>query len=88
MRIGIDAREAAQAHRIARASRNGELTWYERLQLRAEQARIYAMERAAKRDGYISGWEARRIEQAQDAASQHIYRESHDSQTSWRRREW
>jgi uncharacterized membrane protein YebE (DUF533 family) len=84
----IDAREAEQARRIERASRNGELTWYEKLKLRAEQARIYAMERAAKRDGYISGYEARRIERAQDAASRDIYRESHDGQTSWRRRQW
>ena len=85
----IDAREAAQAHRIERAARHGQLTWYERMALAREQAHIYRMERAAKRDGYISGEEARRIERAQDAASQHIYRESHDGQTSWRRRrEW
>jgi hypothetical protein len=84
----IDAREAEQARRIERASRNGELTWYEKLKLRAEQARIYAMERFAKRDGFIDGREARRIERAQDAASRDIYRESHDSQTSWRRHQW
>src|SRR5262245_57796098 len=84
----IDAREAAQARRIERGIRNGELTWHEQLKLKAEQARIYAMERAAKRDGYIDAYEARRIERAQDAASRHIYRETHDDQTSWRRREW
>ena len=84
----IDAREGEQARRIERGIRNGELTWYERLRLRAEQARIYALERAARRDGYIDGREARRIERAQDAASRDIYRETHDGQTSWRRREW
>ena len=84
----IDAREAAQAYRIQRARRHGELTWYELMKLRAEQARIHRMERAAKRDGYISREEARRIERAQDAASRDIYRESHDGQTSWWRRVW
>lgn len=84
----IDAREAEQADRIERGSRNGQLTWYERMALTREQARIDRMEREAKRDGYISGEEARRIERAQDAASRHIYSESHDGQTSWRRRQW
>jgi hypothetical protein len=46
------------------------------------------MEAWAKRDGYVSRDEARRIEAAQDAASRHIYRESHDGQTAWRRRVW
>ena len=84
----IDAREAEQAYRIGRAGHNGQLTWYERWALAREQARIHRMERAAKRDGHIDGYEARRIERAQDAASRHIYRESHDGQTAWRRREW
>jgi len=82
----IDAREAAQARRIAHARRTGQLTWYESLSLKAEQRRIHRLERLAKRDGHISREEARRIEYAQDAASRHIYRESHDGQTSWWRR--
>ena len=41
------------------------------------------MERWAKRDGYVSREEARRIENAQDAASRHIRREKHDGQTTW-----
>ena len=84
----IDAREAEQARRIERGSRNGELTRYEQFKLEREQARIYAMERAAKRDGFIDGREFRRIERAQDAADRDIYREDHDAQTSRRRREW
>jgi uncharacterized membrane protein YebE (DUF533 family) len=84
----IDGREAAQARRIEHGVRDGQLTWYETLRLRAEQARIYAMERLAKRDGYIDGREARRIERAQNAADRDIYGESHDRQTAWRRHQW
>ncbi len=63
----IDNREARQADRINEGRRSGELTWLGGERLRAEQARIHQMERWAKRDGYISREEARRIEQAQDA---------------------
>jgi hypothetical protein len=84
----IDAREAAQARRIEHARRSGELTWYEAMKLKAEQHRIRRMEAWARRDGSISRDEARRIEAAQDAAGRHIYRESHDGQTAWRRRTW
>ena len=84
----IDAREAAQARRIQQARRAGELTWYETLKLKAEQRRIHRMEADAKRDGYVSRSEARRIQAAQDEASRSIYRESHDGQTSLRRKVW
>jgi hypothetical protein len=84
----IDAREAAQARRIQQARRAGELTWYETLKLKAEQRRIYRMEADAKRDDYVSRSEARRIQAAQDEASRSIYRESHDGQTSLRRKVW
>jgi hypothetical protein len=84
----IDAREAAQARRIMHARRTGELTLSEAMKLKAEQRRIYAMEAWARRDGTISSTEARRIENAQDAASGHIYRESHDGQKAWWRRAW
>ena len=46
------------------------------------------MEADAKRDGYVSRSEARRIQAAQDEASRSIYRESHDGQTSLRRKVW
>lgn len=82
----IDAREAAQARRIEHARRTGQLTWFEKMRLNGEQRRIHRMERAAERNGHISREEARRIERAQDAASRHIYRESHDGQTTWRNR--
>jgi hypothetical protein len=82
----IDARESNQAYRIHRASRNGELTWSEKIRLWGEQARIHRMERRAYRDGYVSRHEAREIERAQDAASRHIRHESRDGQTAWWRR--
>ena len=84
----IDVREAAQARRIEHNRRAGELTWYEAAKLKAEQRRIHAMEAWARRDGHISRAEARRIEAAQDAASRHIYRESHDGQAARSRRRW
>jgi hypothetical protein len=82
----IDARQAEQAYRIAHNRRTGQLTLIEKWKLGAEQRRIAAMERHAKGDGYVSQSEARRIGAAQDLASRHIHRESHDGQTSWWRR--
>jgi uncharacterized membrane protein YebE (DUF533 family) len=82
----IDARELNQAERIYNASRRGDLTWYETFRLRQEQARIRRLEAAAKADGYVSPYEARRIEHAQDRASYHIYDQAHDRQRAWWRR--
>jgi hypothetical protein len=84
----IDAREAAQARRIEQGRRNGQLTWYETRKLLSEQRRIHRMEAWARRDGYISREEAVRIGRAQNRAARHIYQESHDGQTAWRRRVW
>jgi hypothetical protein len=82
----IDARRADQANRIAYARRTGQLTLTEKWRLKAEQRQIAAMERYAARDGYISPREAYAINQAQNRAAYHIYRESHDGQVSWWRR--
>jgi hypothetical protein len=79
----IDIRRAEQAYRIRHYRYVGELTLLEQWRLQAEQRRIAATERAAERDGYISRAEARRIGEAQDRASWHIYRESHDGQKAW-----
>jgi hypothetical protein len=84
----IDARQAEQAYRIRHNRHTGRLTLAEKLRLQAEQRYIARMERAAKADGYISRNEARRIGEAQDRASWHIYRESHDGQRAWWRRAW
>jgi phosphoglycerate-specific signal transduction histidine kinase len=82
----IDQRQADQAQRIEQARRSGELTRSETNSLRAEQARIADLERRAKSDGVVTRNEARTIANAQNAASRHIYQESHDSQRSWYRR--
>jgi len=84
----IDQRQAEQARRIANARRSGELTWFERQRLLREQAAIRRMERAARSDGHISRREARSIYEAQNEASRHIYRESHDRQRAWWQRLW
>ena len=42
----------------------------------------------AKADGYISPYERDRIRAAQNAASRHIYEESHDGNRRWFRRWW
>ena len=82
----IDNREAAQERRIEQGRRSGELTMRETITLKAEQARIEAMERRAKADGVVTRNEARQIEHAQDVASRHIYQETHDSQKAWWKR--
>jgi hypothetical protein len=79
----IDRREARQADRIREGLASGQLTRWEARRLWYEQRRIHHMERWAKRDGFISREEARRIEQAQDNAGRHIRRERHDGQSSW-----
>jgi O-methyltransferase involved in polyketide biosynthesis len=79
----IDNREARQAARIREGRASGELTRWEAHRLWQEQRRIHQIERWAKRDGFVSREEARRIEQAQDEASRHIRRERHDGQSSW-----
>jgi hypothetical protein len=82
----IDRRQTEQARRINYARHSGQLTWTEKFRLNAEQRRIARMERVARSDGVITRREARRIEHAQDAASRHIYGESHDGQRAlWRR---
>ena len=88
----IDQRQARDAQRIEEGRRSGQLTPREYTQLKAEQARIASIERAAKADGVVTRQEARTIADAQDAASRHIYQEKHDGETvrthRWYRRWW
>lgn len=79
----IDNRQAQEAARIQHGIRDGQLTLRETIALKSEQARIAAMERRAKADGIVTRHEARAIDRAQDAASKHIYQETHDSQRAW-----
>ncbi|MGD9805897.1 MAG: hypothetical protein AB7E81_12975 [Hyphomicrobiaceae bacterium] len=86
----IDRRGAKQNHRIEQGQRTGQLTVYEARGLKLQQARIHAMERHAKSDGYIDRREVRRIERAQDAASRRIAYQRHDRDRRgyWYRRWW
>lgn len=79
----IDIRQANEAARIQQAQRSGQLTLRETISLKIEQARIANMERNAKADGVVTHREAKALDHAQDAASKHIYQESHDSQKAW-----
>ena len=85
-RVHIDAREAVQKYRIQHARDIGQLTWMEKARLNYEQYRIQQMEAYAKRDGYVSAYEARRINDAQNAAARDIYRQSHDGDVTWWKR--
>jgi biopolymer transport protein ExbB/TolQ len=82
----IDDRQAEQAWRIQQNRRHGNLTWLEKQRLLREQAQIRRMEADAKRDGYVSRGEYRRITEAQNEAARDIRRESHDRQKAWWRR--
>ena len=84
----IDRRQAIQDYRIHQGVRSGEVTRREAYRLEREQAHIRHMERNAKADGYVSHYERDRIRAAQNAASRHIYQESHDRNQRWYRRWW
>jgi hypothetical protein len=84
----IDRRQAIQDYRIHQGVRSGEITRREAYRLEREQAHIRRLERNAKADGYLSPYERDRIRAAQNAASRHIYEESHDGNRRWFRRWW
>lgn len=76
----IDANEAVQANRIEQGRLSGQLTKREYRELKAEQARIQAMEARAKADGHVSKSEYNRIHDAQIQA----YRDIREDQTNGR----
>ena len=78
---GIDQRQANQEQRIEQGIRSGQLTAGEAARLERGQARIERRERRALADGRMDPRERRRIMQAQEVQSRHIYREKHDNQT-------
>jgi uncharacterized membrane protein YebE (DUF533 family) len=82
---GIDRRQTNQERRITDGVRSGTLTRTEAQRLEAEQGRIREMERRARADGHVDRYERFRINQAQNAASRHIFRETHDSENRGRR---
>jgi hypothetical protein len=82
----IDRREIRQEQRIREGLRSGEINRREYRRLEAEQANIRELERRAKADGHVSAYERAQIAQAQNAASLHIYQDSHNSDRRWWRR--
>jgi TolA-binding protein len=71
-------REVRQESRIRVANMRGQLTRFEYRQLQAGQNRIDRMQRIAERDGHVTPWEQRRIEQAQRVENQRIQRFTHN----------
>jgi len=78
----IKERQKHQQQRIDEGVKSGELTKKETLKLEAEQAKIRRTKRRFKRnDGEIGPKERAKLDQEQDKASKHIYKEKHDAQT-------
>jgi hypothetical protein len=82
----IDDERAAELARIEQGRYSGELTRSEYRNLLAEQRAIKDMETRALSDGHISKREYNQIRAAQQNASRHIYKETHDGQVSWYRK--
>jgi hypothetical protein len=77
----INQRQANQEGRIDQGIRSGELNRREAARLERGQERVNRMEDRALADGKIGKGEFRRIENAQNAQSQRIYRQKHDRQS-------
>ena len=77
---GVDRMQKHQRDRVAQGIRSGELTRAEASRLMAEQRAIRQEERAYRADGVLTGYERRDLWQDLNAASRHIYNETHDGQ--------
>ena len=75
-----DRHQANQEQRIDQRIRSRELNRREAARLDRGQERVNRMEDRALADGKIGKGEFRRIENAQNAQSQRIYRQKHDRQ--------
>jgi hypothetical protein len=78
--LSVPALADNQDRRINQGIRSGELTRSEAASLKAEQARIDALEARARRDGRIDPYERQEIARARENASRHIYAEKHDNE--------
>ncbi len=75
-----------QVGRIHLARRVGDLTWFEKRKLLAEQRAIARRIKYIKADGVVTGYEFRSVRRAQRRASRHIWAESNDNQIArWKR---
>ena len=85
----IQAERERQRAAVEDGRGDGSLTWYEKLSINREQARIAELERAALADGRLGKDEYFRIRQAQDDAARHITAERRDEQVrGWWWRMW
>jgi hypothetical protein len=75
-------RDVNQQTRIEQGLQSGELSAREASRLERGEARVERMEANALSDGKLSAAEKRRINRAQNAMSERIYREKHDAQTA------
>ena len=78
----IDAEFQSQRTRIEQGIRSRQITHHEADVLRAEQDHIARLIARARSDGRVDPYERREIEQAQAAASRHIYAEKHDAEVA------
>lgn len=76
----IDQRQINQQHRIDQGVQSGSLTNREANHLEKAQERIQGMEDKAKGDGSVTSQERKRLQQAENVQSRHIYRQKHDRQ--------
>ncbi|MCX9158191.1 hypothetical protein OPU71_18870 [Niveibacterium sp. 24ML] len=73
-------RNVNQQTRIEQGLERGTLNVREAARLENMQSNVERMQAHAARDGLVTGKEAARIDQAQDAASNSIYTQKHDAQ--------
>ena len=76
----IDQRQINQQQRIDQGVQSGALTNREANHLEKSQERIQGMEDKAKSDGSVTAQERKRLQQAENVQSRHIYRQKHDRQ--------
>ncbi len=74
----INYREGVQVHRIVHGATHGSLTIHEFGKLAAGQAKVRAMERQARMDGYIDPWECNQIQAALNVQSVRIFLKKHN----------
>lgn len=76
----IDQRQINQQQRIEQGVQSGSLTNREANHLEKAQDRIQSMEDKAKSDGNVTAQERKRLQQAENVQSRHIYNQKHDRQ--------
>jgi uncharacterized membrane protein YebE (DUF533 family) len=81
----IDQRQINQQQRIDQGAQSGSLTNKEANHLENSQERIQGMEDKAKSDGSVTSQERKRLQQAENVQSRHIYRQKHDRQHDFNR---